>query len=64
MKVEQRTVYIAEDGSEFDSENACKAYEAQEQLVDKLYDACSLSRADVSEVVEALLASYTIAKKA
>ena len=63
MKVEQRTVYIADDGSEFDSEVACETYEDQEQLMEKLYNACSLGRADISEVVGVLLTFYTVTRK-
>lgn len=32
MKIEQRTVYISEDGQEFDSESACKQYEKEKDF--------------------------------
>lgn len=32
MKIENRLVYIADDGTEFDGEEACKQYEKSKEL--------------------------------
>lgn len=32
MKIENRLVYIADDGQEFDSEDACKRYEKSKEF--------------------------------
>jgi hypothetical protein len=40
MKVEQRTVYIAHDGKEFDSAGACHDYEDSLALQDYFEESC------------------------
>ena len=37
MRIEQRNVYIAEDGQEFDSEDACKEHEKWHKLLAYVY---------------------------
>ena len=53
MKIENRLVYIADDGQEFDSEDACKQYERIESLTkyiaDLIHDASSLCRNESEE---------------
>ena len=38
MKIENRLVYIADDGQEFDSEDACFKYEKRQSLSKYIYN--------------------------
>ena len=42
MRIEQRNIYIAEDGKEFDSEEACKQYEKKNNF--SVVIACHIER--------------------
>lgn len=63
MRTEHRPVYIADDGTEFDSESECVRHEAAEHIISYLSGAIYLRDADASEVVRALMYRYDIIER-
>lgn len=51
MKIENRLVYIAEDGTEFDSADACKQHEAANALGAFLSKQCLEYHYDYAEFI-------------
>lgn len=59
MKIENRLVYIADDGLEFDGEEACKQYERSVKLSDYLAELIyentpDLSRSESQDAAEVI----------